>query len=130
MEKAATRRGNAQAQWSIVPGVVEWNLGGKINSNFGTNRVKIWATALWWIWKWCNSLVFGGLEQNEDEKAKWVLAKFEEAEKAYCSNKEMTPTRGIYIDILLRWVLHENDWFTLNVDGCLKRNQNIVMEWA
>ncbi|XVF39991.1 hypothetical protein PTKIN_Ptkin01aG0077600 [Pterospermum kingtungense] len=86
----------------------------------------LFATTIWWIWRWRNDRVFNNVEYSLDFKISWIKAKAREVMVATSLDVRVPSDAQEYISKLVGWLPPPNGWITVNTDGCCKNNFSVA----
>lgn len=85
--------------------------------------VTLFCVAVWWIWKWRNSIVFGRSQEVPQDIGGFIHVHYNEARRAIDRKLSLCmkprPSRGRE-EVGVTWKHPPMDWYVLNSDGAAK----------
>lgn len=94
------------------------NIRGKTQFDTRINWGHVFATAMWWLWRWRNEVVFKNHEREQSKKIKWIIQQSHEAARAFAKAK--TPgviSKGPGSEQTMRQEFPKG-WTLINTDAC------------
>lgn len=73
--------------------------------------------ALWWIWRWCNELVFNDGSHLIKYKVAWIKSQSSEIVNTFASHLNVGVRNLMYAIIFFGWLPLEKGWFKINTNG-------------
>nr|GMD43908.1 putative RNA-directed DNA polymerase [Ipomoea batatas] len=102
---------------------LQLNVKGVINSNHGDKWPVVFATAMWWIWRWRNDLAFTGKETPMSGKIELIIEYSRGINMAF-ANLQYGRNMANKQDVILSWQPPEDNKVVLNIDGSFNVRQH------
>ncbi|XVF81675.1 hypothetical protein PTKIN_Ptkin15bG0174300 [Pterospermum kingtungense] len=85
----------------------------------------VFATVIWWQWKWRNGFIFHGEKKSLDFKVQWIKSQASEFNAAFQKRMDRVD-ENVMMTRFLSWPHPPVDWVALNTDGCSKSSLGVA----
>lgn len=85
---------------------------------------SLFATTVWWIWKWRNDVAFNNAEYPLKFKVNWILTQVEHANRAFSRANNHQRSNPIWSWRKLHWSKPQEGYAKVNVDGAVVQATN------